>query len=393
MPWRTTKMNDVRREFVVKALQRVRPLAALCREYGISRKTGWKWRERARAEGLSVLAEHSRRPRRSPQRLAEQVVCGLIRMKLAHPHWGPRKVCDFYAQLHGTRPGTSSCFRVLERAGLVERRRRRVAQTRTRLTTALVARAPNDVWTVDFKGWWQVHDGSRCEPLTVRDAYSRFILAIRLPDRCDGKHVRAEFERLFQLYGLPKVIRSDNGSPFAARSAPLGLSCLSAWWVTLGIELDRSRPGHPEDNGAHERFHRDMQRELATRLQPTLAAQQLVFDAWREEFNWERPHEALASKPPGRVYAKSSYSYPPAPLAYEKNYFVRKVNRAGSIKWSQQLIFISRALVGLQLGLRLIASDQLEVRLAYLPLGTIDLQTNKFRSAPSRVPEPVRLSA
>lgn len=394
MPWQTINMNDVRREFVTKALQGGVGFAALCREFHISRKTGYKWKQRALADGLSALAEHSRRPHRSPQQLDEQTTCALIRLKLRHPHWGPKKVCVLYARQHGTAPSVSSCQRVLGRAGLVQPRRRHTRPNPARLVTALSAKAPNAVWTVDFKGWWHLANAERCEPLTVRDAFSRFVLAVRLPGRADTAQVRAEFVRLFQTYGLPQVLRSDNGSPFASRHAPLGLSRLSAWWVSLGIELDRSRPAHPQDNGAHERLHRDMAVELARHIQPDRASQQAACDLWREEFNWERPHEALQGRTPGSLYCKSARGYPgETRLAYGAGFFPRKVSGAGTIKWRRQTVFLSTALVGLDVGLRLSAPDQLEVWLNYLLLGAIDLQTNSFRGAPSRATEAVRPSA
>ena len=198
MPWQTPHVNDLRREFVIKALQRGVSFAALCREFGISRKTGYKWRHRALEDGLSVLAEHSRRPRRSPRQLSEAVTCALIRLKLRHPAWGPKKLCVLYARQQGAAPSLSSCKRVLARAGLVEPRRRRVRRTRGRISVGAVARAPNDVWTVDFKGWWRLANGQRCEPLTVRDAFSRFVLSVRVLAQSGTASVRAEFTRLFQ---------------------------------------------------------------------------------------------------------------------------------------------------------------------------------------------------
>lgn len=394
MPWQTSTMNDVRREFVMKVLQNSASLAALCREYGISRKTGYKWKQRALADGLSGVLERSRRPRRCPTRLEEETICALIALKVGHPSWGPKKLCEVYRRKHGSGPSIASCNRVLARAGLVRRRRRHLKQPDQRLIATLVPTGPNDIWTVDFKGWWRLGDGVRCEPLTVRDAYSRYVLAIALLQRANTEAVRAEFERLFQLYGLPKVIRSDNGSPFAARNAPHGLSRLSAWWVSLGIHLDRSRPGHPQDNGAHERLHRDMEAELASHLQPDVQMQQAAFDVWRTEFNHVRPHEALRGKCPAQLYQKSTRAFASAaPLTYGPGMSVRKVSRLGFLKWHSEQFFVSHALVGLDLGLKLTSRDELEVWLGHLHLGAIDLQTNRFRSSPSPAPEPIRLSA
>lgn len=396
MPWQTTTMKDIRREFVTKALQATTSFVSLCREYGISRKTGYKWKQRALAEGLSALAEHSRRPQRSPKQLDEATICALIRLKLRHPHWGPKKLCVLHARAHsGAGPSISSCQRVLGKAGLVQSKPRRVHRLTQRLTTTIVAQAPNEVWTVDFKGWWRLGNRQRCEPLTIRDGFSRFVLAVRLPLKSDTPNIRAEFERVFQSYGLPKVIHSDNGSPFAARQSPLGLSRLSAWWVTLGIELDRSRPAHPQDNGAHERLHRDIEVELAQSVQADAVSQQAACELWREEFNWQRPHESLSGRTPGEVYHKSQRLFPSSlqRLDYGPGFFPRKVCSRGCVKWRQHAIFLSAALIGCDVGLRYSTSELLDVWLNYLLLGSIDLQTDSFRAAPSGRTEAVRLSA
>lgn len=395
MPWQQTQMNEVRKEFVMKALEAGQSFAALCREYGVSRKTGYKWKLRAMDDGLKGLREHSRRPRSSPKQLDEETVCALIRLKMAHPGWGPKKVCEVHRRQHGKTPSVSSCHRVLRRAGLVEARRRRASRPQARLSTSLATRASNDVWTVDFKGWWRLGNGQRCEPLTVRDAHSRFLLAVRLPKSARYADIRAEFERLFTQYGLPKVIHSDNGSPFASVQAPLGVSRLSAWWICLGIQVDRSRPAHPQDNGAHERMHRDLEAEVARQVQPDAKTQQAAFDVWREEYNWQRPHEALKGRTPGDVYQKSNRTMPAtgAELDYGKGFFVRKINRVGLVAWRGERIFVSSALAGLRVGLKIADHTTLEVWLNYLQVGTIDLQTSSFRGAPSRPTEAARLSA
>jgi len=268
MPWPNYDVNTIRREFVTQALLHGSNFAALCREHGISRKTGYKWKQRAMADGLSRLAEHSRRPKCSPRQLDEATICTLLRFKLRHPTWGPKKIRALYARQFSPVPSLSSCQRVLTRAGLVLTRPRRRHRDGGRISVGAVARAPNDVWTVDFKGWWLLANAQRCEPLTVRDAYSRFLLGVYVLPRADTTQVRAYFEALFTRYGLPKVIKSDNGAPFATSQAPWGLSRLSAWWLALGIELDRSRPAHPQDNGAHERLHRDIAVELSRQRQP-----------------------------------------------------------------------------------------------------------------------------
>ena len=347
------------------------------------------------ADGLSALSEQSRRPKSSPKQLDEVTTCVLIRLKLRHPTWGPKKLRAVYAREHSAVPSISTCQRVLRRAGLIEPRRRRIRKADARMTSGVVAKAPNEVWTVDFKGWWRLGDGCRCEPLTIRDAFSRFVLAVRVPSGTDTASIQAEFVRVFQTYGLPKVIRSDNGSPFAAKGSPWGLSRLSAWWVTLGIELDRGRPAHPQDNGAHERVHKDIEAELARYVQPNARSQQAACEVWREEFNWERPHDSLGGRCPGEIYHKSERLYRPDSIRvdYGPGFFLRKVTRLGTLKWRQDQIFVSSAIAGCEVGLRIVSSDTLEVWLNYLLLGTIELQTKSFRGAPSRATEAPRLSA
>ena len=255
---------DQRLEFALKALQSPN-FRELCREYGISAKTGYKWRDRFMENGLAGLHELSRRPHGHAAELSEAVVCQIVRLKQAHPHWGPRQIQALYARRHpGTVPSESSFKRVLERAGLTVPRRVHRAQEAGRLARGLKAQQPNDVWTVDFKGWWKDRTGLRVEPLTVRDEHSRMLLEMKALADSKTETVRGCFEELFQRHGLPGAIRSDNGVPFASYNGLLGLSRLSAWWLALGIDLEQGRPGCPQDNGAHERMHRDIRRDPPT---------------------------------------------------------------------------------------------------------------------------------
>ncbi len=260
MPWtHLTKMNQ-RIEFVLKA-QTTTNFRALCQEYGISTRVGYKWQKRFLSVGLDGLREQSRRPKSSPEGLKEEVVCRIIRYRERHPTWGARKLQELYLRGHGEPPSESSIKRVLERSGLVKKRRIRKAAAGGRLASGVRAQKPNDVWTVDFKGWWYDSAG-RCEPLTVRDEFSRYVLEVRAMADARGASVRACLESLFERHGLPGSIRSDNGSPFASARSLLGLSQLSVWWFSLGINLERGRPACPQDNGGHERMHLDISRQL-----------------------------------------------------------------------------------------------------------------------------------
>jgi len=382
MPWKRSEPMEQRMEFAVKAL-RTQNFRRLCREYGISAKTGYKWMERLLRDGLAGMREESRRPRHHPEALGEEVVCEMVRLKQAHRHWGPRKIRDLYERKYGTSPSESSFKRVLERAGLTEPRRLRRAREGGRLQQGKRAQACNEVWTVDFKGWWNDRRGERCEPLTVRDEFSRYVLELRrLPDS-RTETVRARFERLFENHGLPGAIRSDNGVPFAASRSVWGISRLSAWWLALGIDLERGRPAHPQDNGGHERMHRDISREIEP-----VKGDQDAMDVWREEFNHERPHEALDMKRPAEVYQKSARKYQGTPqdLEYE-GMATRRVNGVGLISWKNEGIAISSSLRGWSVGIQAAQQSLYEVRFSRLLLGWIDERTDSFLRADIRPQE------
>src|SRR5579859_182803 len=383
MPWRKSEPMEQRMEFGLKALQ-TDNFRALCQEYGISTKTGYKWRERLLRYGLAGMAEQSRRPLSHGDELAEGVVCEMVRLKQAHRHWGPRKIRELYLRKHGRAASESSFKRVLERAGLTEPRRRRMRAAQAgRLWSGQRAQAPNEVWTVDFKGWWYDVEGRRCEPLTVRDEHSRYVLELRRMADARTASVRTCFEGLFERHGLPGAIRSDNGSPFAHVRGLLGLSRLSAWWVALGIDLERGRPGHPQDNGGHERLHRDIQ----TELEPGPAEQEAL-DLWRQEFNYERPHEALGMKCPGEVYQKSQRLYVGSPEDLEyPSLQVRRVGPQGRIMWAGIPLFITTSLAGWSVGLKPLANGRLEVWFGRLLLGWVDPATESFLRADIRPQE------
>jgi transposase InsO family protein len=380
MPWKESLKMDQRMEFVMKALAHPN-FRELCREYGISAKTGYKWRERFFERGLGGLNELSRRPHGHADELGEAVVCAMVRLKQAHPHWGPRKIQALYQRKHGGEvPSESSFKRVLERAGLtVPRRVRRSVET-GRLGSGLKATEPNEVWTVDFKGWWKDREGLRVEPLTVRDEYSRMLLELRALESARTETVQVCFERLFERHGLPGAIRSDNGSPFASVRAVLGLSRLSAWWLALGINLERSRPGCPQDNGAHERMHRDIRRELES---GRIGREQSAFDLWREEYNTERPHEALGMRVPAEVYQRSERAYEGTPADIDYGGMeTRKVQpNSGVIGYRREKIMITTAVAGWSVGLSPQVNGLVEVWFSKLLLGHIDPETSSFQAA------------
>jgi putative transposase len=377
MPWKKSEPMEQREEFVLRAL-RAENFRALCQEYGISAKTGYKWQKRFLRLGLGGMEEESRRPQSHAAQLGEAEVCAIIRLKMGHPRWGPRKIRELYLRQHGAVASESSFKRVLERAGLTEKgKRRRVVVEGGRLSSGRRAQAVNEIWTVDFKGWWKTKEG-RCEPLTVRDEYSRYVLELRKLEDGRSQTVQRSFERLFERHGLPGAIRSDNGSPFASVQTLHGLSRLSAWWVALGIDLERGRVGCPQDNGAHERLHRDISLEL----EGLGEARQEGLDLWRQEFNYERPHEALQMRCPGEVYQNSTRSFAGTPqeLIYPGT-AARQVDKNGSLSWQNQKLFLSRSLAGWSVGLKNAGGQFIEVWFAHLLLGHIDQNNLSFLRA------------
>ena len=371
---------EERIEFVMKAMQTLN-FRALCQEYGVSAKTGYKWKERFLERGMAGMEEESRRPKSSPEGLGQEEVCEMVALKLGHPSWGPRKIRELYLRRHGEAASESSFKRVLEDAGLTQKRKRRRFSQAGRLSSGRRAQAVNEVWTADFKGWWRKRVGGRCEPLTVRDEYSRYLLEVRDLANARSETVRESFEHLFHRHGLPEAIRSDNGSPFACRKALLGLSRLSAWWVALGIDLERGRPGHPQDNGGHERMHRDISREI----EALGASDQVALDMWRESFNHERPHDSLAMRTPGEISepSKRKYDGTPEDLDYPQMW-TRRVSRCGMIKVNREYIFLSTALGGWSVGLKPSAPDLMEVWFGRLLLGEADLAASSFIQADLR---------
>ena len=376
-------MNQ-RVEFVMRAFKEEN-FRALCQEYGISPKTGYKWLERFRQHGTSGLEDASRRPKGHARQVAEDIICEIVRLKKDHPAWGPKKIRALYGRRHAQVPSESTFKRILDKAGWVEHRKLCRRESAGRLFQGRKAEKPNDIWTVDFKGWWYGANRKRCEPLTVRDEFSRFVLEVRAVPNARTETIRDCFEKLFQRHGLPAAIRSDNGAPFASRSAVLGLSRLSVWWLVLGIDLERGRVGCPQDNPAHERFHLDLARELEGR---PCSHEQAVLDQWREQYNQERPHEALQQRTPAELYSPSERAYQGTPedLEYPAAMTRRRVAPCGTISWRGQWIAISQAIEGWSVGLEPSDADRWNVWFGPLQLGQLDEVSFTFH--PHREPQP-----
>jgi putative transposase len=381
MPWKERRSMDLRREFVLAAVAPGSNISQLCRDFGISRNNGYKWIRRYRRQGEPGLEDRSRRPLSSDETSGETVL-RLIELRRQHPKWGAKKLrILMLGESDASKvPSVKTIARILDRAGEPRVRKiRRKLRLVLREHQKLEVNAPNDVWTVDFKGWWRTVDGKRYEPLTVRDAFSRYVLCLEMLGSMSAQVVKPVFERLFQTYGLPRVIRVDNGAPFACTSAPAGLSRLSAWWTSLGIRVSFSRPAHPQDNGAHERMHADVAAELEADPASSPKIQQQDAAEWRRLFNEVRPHEALGMKTPADLYVRSPRRYRGvrAPV-YPANYAVRRVTRHGCVRYAGKTVFVSEAIAGFEVAVRKTRLGRLTVRFYELDLGSFD-----FAAAPS----------
>lgn len=374
MPWKISSVIGERWRFAKAALQRLQPFATLCHTFGISRQCGYKWLRRFHQHGRTGLRPRSRRPRRSPHRTALRWRAAVRRLRLRHPRWGAKKI---RARLHrkfprARLPAVRTITKWLPRLCRMPRRHRHSRRgpllPRTPLT---LPAAPNEVWTVDFKGWFRTADGSRCDPLTVRDLFSRFLLAVHILPNQRFALVRRVFLRLFRRFGRPKVIRVDNGSPFGSTGAQ-GLSRLSVWWRTLGIRVEFIRPGHPEENGAHEQMHRELKRDTARPPAAHRPAQQARSRRWVRYYNTARPHEALDGRYPADLYRPSRRPDRGAqPIRYPRRDSVRHVRHNGQIKWQGRLRSIGEAFIGQPVALRPQAGGVCEVYFQDLLLGTL----------------------
>lgn len=359
-------------------------VSGLAWRFGVSRKTAHKWLGRYAREGASGLDERSRAPYRRPRATPSAVVLAVLRAKEAHATWGPAKLLPSPGEppeIAGAWPAVSTRGRILALHDMVtpRRRRRRVSPW---TQPFLGADRSNSVWCADFKGWVRTADGARCDPLTITDAYSRMLLCCQILPKPDYAHVRPAFERVFREYGLPLAMRTDNGPPFASVGLG-GLSPLSVWWVKLGIIPERIQPGHPEQNGRHERMHRTLKQEVMHPPAATPLAQQQRCDNFRPlparprpeaglVFNTLRPHEALGQVPPASCYLPSTRTYPDrlGDVQYPPLTEVRRVRSNGQIKWRGELVFVSTALIGELVGISE-QEDAWLVSFASIPLGRL----------------------
>ena len=386
MSWSARDMQHLRADFVMIAREPDVYMTSVCRQFGISRRTGYKWLARYEAEGLAGLADRSRRPWSSPLQLSGDVVVALVELHNEHSAWGPKKLRARLSKVGCSPdqvPSVATVARLARRLGWSESKGRGRPRRYVPVGPLSSAGQPNAVWTVDFKGWWRTGDGQRCEPLTIRDLYSRYILSLRPMVRRNTPAVRQVFVETFERYGLPGIIRSDNGSPFASVANLHGLTQLSAWWRSLGIALERIEPGHPEQNGGHERMHGDIAREIENRPGATMAEEVARLERWRVSFNIERPHEALGMRTPGEVYRCSRRKLAEVkPYAYPLGFDRRHVRRRGWIRIHGRLGYLCEALTKQTVGLESLSENAWRAWFCDLPICDFTLSDGKLVRQP-----------
>lgn len=382
MSWKETDVMKEKEKFIDAVIKAEKPFKYICEDFGISEKTGHKWKNRFYEEGKLGLYEKSREAENHPNALPEDTVIAIIQLKTAHPYWGAKKILELFkkSRRNAEVPSLSSVNRILSKANLIKKRRVKPVSTDCRrLHAHIQPQKVNDVWAIDFKGYWR-SDGEICEPFTVRELVSRKILCVKLMQSKSSEAVRAVMTELFKKYGLPKVIRSDNGTPFSSPNGVLSLTSLSAWWITLGITPDRTEKGSPGQNGSLERMHADIAREIEGKVRGGVLANQAVIDAWVEEYNSVRPNEAIGMKTPDEVFIPSERKYigDYEEIEYPLGFLTRKVTAGGEIVLNSIRIAIGHSLKGLYIGLKPLENNSYEAYLADFILGTVDMNSCCF---------------
>lgn len=391
MPWKEViPMEEIIR-FVMLAQSGRFTVTDLCEQFGISRKTGYKHLERYAASGLKGLQPRSHRPHQFPQRTDEALEALIVKERRRHHTWGPKKLRTILETKHGIEnpPACSTLAEILRRHGLSVRRRRRPGAFKALNHGLTEPTQPNQVWTVDFKGWFNLKNGERCDPLTVCDRYSHYVLGCKARANQQFKGTLRAFRGLMRYHGLPEIIRVDHGTPFA--SSGLGrLSSLSIWWIEQGIEVEFTRPASPQDNGSHERMHRDLKAEATQPASVNLAAQQRRFERWQHEYNYERPHESLAMQLPADFHQRSArrLNENDKPMVYPSNHEVKIVSEAGQLAHEGRTYHVGEAFAGKSVGLCKNEEGQTALHFANLCLGHLAFGTGggRFKPAPYIAP-------
>jgi len=375
MPWKECHVMDERLRFVARLLEGEK-MAPLCAEFGISRKTGYKIYDRYKDGGVAAFTDRSRRPYRQANRLPPQLEAAIVRLKRDYPGWGAPKIREKLRRQSTAPhlPAISTVHAVLDRHGLVRRRRRRRhAATGTELSRPTV---PNALWCADYKGEFMLGDRRYCYPLTITDFASRYLLTCEALLTTQETFAFTVFDQTFKEFGLPQRIRTDNGVPFASAHALYGLSKLSVWWLRLGIQIERSKPGHPQDNGRHERMHLTLKTEATKPAAANVLQQQARFDRFVARYNDERPHQALAMKMPAEVYVESSRPYRGLPeLDYPFHDWTATVTYCGRICFKKRKVNLSQVFAGQAVGVKQVSERVWLVSFMDYDLGYFDDET------------------
>jgi len=384
MPWQECRKMDERMRFVARLLDGEK-MAVLCREFDVSRKTGYKIFSRYKDCGLYGLTDRSRRPYRQANRLPFQIESLIIQLKREHPSWGAPKIREKIKRrnLGVALPAISTVHAVLDRHGLVARGRQRSAY-RAEGTGLSTPTQPNDLWCADYKGEFMLADRRYCYPLTITDFASRYLIACDALESTRQVYAFTVFERAFKDFGLPRAIRSDNGVPFASTSAFFGLSKLSVWWLRLGIGIERIKPGNPQQNGRHERMHLTLKREATKPPGKNFLQQQAKFDEFIHEYNQERPHQALGMKYPAELYRPSTRPYAGLPeLEYPFHDRTVAVTQCGRLCLGARKINLSAVFAGQMVGIREVSENIWMVSFMHYDLGFFDHQSSRVECAPN----------
>jgi len=381
MGWKESNQMDQKLKFVAKLLEG-ESMTGMCQEFGISRKTGYKIFKRYKEHGLKGLHEKSRRPHKQANQIPFQVEKTIVRIKKEKPTWGARKIRARLSRYfpHMNLPAKSTVHAILDRNGLVSKKKKR--RYKAKGTALSYTETPNDLWCADYKGEFRMGDGSYCYPLTITDFSSRFLIECEALENTKQPYAFTVFERAFQEYGLPKSIRTDNGNPFSNVQAFFGLSKLSIWWLRLGIDIERSKPGHPQDNGRHERMHLTLKLEATKPPGKNLLQQQEKFDNFIRDYNRDRPHEALKMKYPGEIYKPSERKYIGLPeVEYPLHDKTIRVTNCGRICTDARKINFSRVFAGQDVGIRQVDDKIWLVSFMDYDLGYFDEQAARVEPA------------
>ena len=385
MPWEGTSVLDQKKSFVLEWAKDREPKTVLCQRYGISRTLGYEIWKRFLKQGEVGLQDRSRAPHQHPNQVSDELEQQILELKGSHPHAGAPKLHQLLGeQLPSKPPATSTIGLILKRHGLTQKPKRR-RQSPPYEQPLEHADEPNRVWCMDFKGWFRTLDGVRCDPLTISDAYSRYLIRCQALTPTDGERVKVLLEAVFLEYGLPEAIRTDNGAPFASCGRG-GLSRLAIWWIKLGIRPERIEPGKPQQNGRHERMHRTLKQHTAQPPAANGRAQQRAFDEFQRYYNQQRPHEALGQRRPASLYQPSPRSYPHRLLTidYEDGWQVRQVQAHGQFSWQGHDVFVSETLEGERIGLEPLDDRLWRVWFGPVDLGIFDAARRAMQAQPRR---------